>query len=82
MNGSHQHLLTLRLRVQKEFQELPGLRLTRWQAARLWHLDVAECDQLLSGLVAAGVLRETPDGFIAGEFCRPVKSRTGAEPAI
>ena len=70
MDGLHSRLLSLRVRVQKEFQELPGLRLTRWQAARLWNLDVAECDVLLKRLVAARVLRETPDGFTAGDLCR------------
>ena len=75
MDGSHKRLLALRVRVQREFQELPGLRLTRWQAARLWNLDVGECEQLLSGLVAAGVLCETPQGFAAGQYCRPIKSQ-------
>jgi hypothetical protein len=30
-------------RVESEFREMPGLRLTPAQAARLWHLDAALC---------------------------------------
>ena len=70
MDHSHDALLqALRPRVQKEFRELPGLRLTRWQAARLWNLQPDECEALLKRLVAAKVLRETADGFTAGERC-------------
>lgn len=68
-------LTALRSRVQKEFEELPGLRLTRWQAARLWGLDAAECEGVMRALVAAKVLRETRDGFVAGELCTPARSR-------
>lgn len=67
MASSHTRLLALRMRVQQEFQELPGLRLTRWQAARLWNLDLTECEELLKQLVAAKVLRETADGYAAVE---------------
>ncbi len=34
-------------RVQCEFMEMPGLRLTESQARRLWGLDAASCDALL-----------------------------------
>jgi hypothetical protein len=34
-------------RVQGEFLEMPGLRLTEAQARRLWGLDTAACDALL-----------------------------------
>ncbi len=71
MSRSQDRLAALRMRVEHEFQDLPGLRLTRWQAARLWNLELAECDDLLQRLVAAKVLRHTHDGFVAGELCRP-----------
>lgn len=61
----------LRARIETEFRELPGLRLTRWQAARLWSLDVAECDVVLKHLVAARVLRETRDAYVAGQISAP-----------
>ena len=38
-------------RVRGEFLEMPGLRLTRAQARRLWALDEATCDAILSALV-------------------------------
>jgi hypothetical protein len=61
-------LLMLRARIESEFRELPGLRLTRWQAARLWSLDLAECDVVLKRMVAASVLRETSQGYAAGHY--------------
>ncbi|HEV3484418.1 MAG TPA: hypothetical protein VG106_03350, partial [Vicinamibacterales bacterium] len=67
----------LRVRVQQEFEAFPGLRLTRWQAARLWNLEFHECDVLLKRLVAARVLRETADGFAAGEAARAIQARMG-----
>ena len=38
-------------RVRAEFLEMPGLRLTRAQARRLWALDEAVCDAILATLV-------------------------------
>jgi hypothetical protein len=58
----------LRARIENEFRELPGLRLTRWHAARLWSLDAGECEMILKHLVAARVLRETGDGYTAGHI--------------
>lgn len=49
-------------RIQGEFRELPGLRLTQAQAERLWHLDRAVCDGLLAALVDARFLSRTSDG--------------------
>jgi hypothetical protein len=43
-------------RVRGEFNEMPGLRLTREQAARLWGLDPTACDEVLNRLVAASFL--------------------------
>jgi hypothetical protein len=34
--------------IRGEFQEVPGLHLTRPQVQRLWDLDAATCDALLS----------------------------------
>ena len=47
---------SLRVRVQSEFAEMPGLRLTLCQAARLFCLERAECERLLTALVEEGVL--------------------------
>jgi len=35
------------MRVQGEFREMPGLRVTRAQAQRLWALDAAVCEAVL-----------------------------------
>jgi hypothetical protein len=49
-------------RVQGEYLEMPGLCLTTAQAQRLWNLDRADCDRLLSKLVDAKFLFRTRDG--------------------
>ena len=49
-------------RVQGEFLEMPGLRLTAAQARRLWGLDATRCDALLAALVDAKFLFQTRDG--------------------
>lgn len=50
-------------RVQSEFLEMPGLRLTEPQVQRLSGLDRADCTVVLSVLVDTGFLMRTPDGF-------------------
>ena len=54
-------------RVQGEFREMPGLRLTPAQASRLWGLDATASQALLDALVDARFLRRAPDG----SFMRP-----------
>src|SRR3954454_18426176 len=62
-------------RVQGEFLEMPGLRLTGAQARRLWGLDSAMCDALLGALVDAKFLFKTRDGaFMKMEQATPVKA--------
>ena len=62
-------------RVQGEYLEMPGLRLTRAQARRLWGLDAALCDALLGALVDAKFLFKTRDGaFMRVEHAAPVKA--------
>jgi hypothetical protein len=62
-------------RVQCEFLEMPGLRLTEPQARRLWGLDAASCDELLGALVDAKFLFRTRDGaFMRVEHAAPVKA--------
>ena len=46
-------------RVRAEFLEMPGLRVTRAQARRLWALDDAVCEAVLSALVDARFLVES-----------------------
>ena len=59
-------------RIQGEFVEMPGLRLTAAQAQRLWGLEREICDALLRALVDAKFLAQTRDGaFVRMEGARP-----------
>jgi hypothetical protein len=64
-------------RVQGEFLEMPGLRLTEAQARRLWGLDAESCGVLLGALVDAQFLFRTRDGaFMRLEHAMPMKAPT------
>ena len=52
----------VRRRAEAEYLEMPGLKLTAVQAARLWHLDAASSKTLLDSMVEAGVLYWAKDG--------------------
>jgi hypothetical protein len=65
MAAQHQSLEDLIRRVQGEYLEMPGLRLTTAQAQRLWGLDRAACDAVLSALVDAKFLFSSRDGAFA-----------------
>lgn len=61
-------------RIQGEFVEMPGLRLTAPQAQRLWGLEGEVCDALLGALVDAKFLLQTRDGaFVRMEGARPTR---------
>jgi hypothetical protein len=63
-------------RVQGEFLEMPGLRLTEAQARRLWGIDAATCAALLDELVTAKFLFRTRDGAVMRiEHAAPVKAK-------
>ena len=62
-------------RVQGEYIEMPGLRLTPAQAQRLWGLDRAACDTLLGALVDAKFLFRTRDGaFVRSDQARVART--------
>ena len=70
-------------RVQGEFMEMPGLRLTEAQACRLWGLDQAACGALLGALVDAKFLYRTHAGaFMRLEHATPVKASFGSRTKI
>jgi len=48
--------------VRGEFLEMPGLRLTKKQAQRLWAIDSDTCEAVLGTLEAAQFLRHTRQG--------------------
>lgn len=73
--GAQQQPLDVLQRVQGEYIEMPGLRLTTAQAQRLWGLDRAACDALLGALVDAKFLFRTRDGaFVRSDHARPAAS--------
>ena len=49
-------------RARQEYAEMPGLVLTTRQASRLWNLDAAVCQVLLSTLVREEFLSLTHNG--------------------
>lgn len=68
-------------RVQGEFLEMPGLRLTAPQARRLWGLDALSCEALLGALVDANFLFRTRDGaFMRVDTASPVKAAIRVRP--
>ena len=44
------------IRIQAEFREMPGLRLTVPQASRLFNIEPIRCERILGALVRAGHL--------------------------
>ena len=45
--------------VRSEFSEMPGLRLSRRQAERLWNLDPSSAEMVLGALEQVHFLRRT-----------------------
>jgi hypothetical protein len=45
--------------IRAEYEELPGMSLTKAQVQRLWGLDGTTCDALLDHLVKSGFLKQT-----------------------
>ena len=56
-------------RAYFEYQEMPGLRLTLAQAARLWSMDRAQAAQTLETLVDAAFLRRVGDLYVRADSC-------------
>lgn len=71
-------------RIQGEYVEMPGLRLTAAQAQRLWGLDRDVCSALLGALVDAKFLSQTRDGsFIRTEGVKPrIQARSERTAAV
>ncbi len=65
-NGAHPQgwITALLHRVRAEYEEMPGLCLTRAQAMRLWGLDGVACEAILAALVDVGYLRMTSRGYV------------------
>ena len=56
------------LRIRAEYLEMPGLRLTREQAQRLWGLDADTCQQFLELLTSERFLDLRANGTYARRF--------------
>jgi hypothetical protein len=67
-------------RVRNEFLEMPGLRLTPQQAARLWGLDTPACVNVIDVLVRDAFLRWTPAGTVARVEGERASPRVPADP--
>jgi hypothetical protein len=48
--------------VRGEYEEMPGLKLTKLQAQHLWDLEPMMCDAIIDALVRTRYLRRTADG--------------------
>jgi hypothetical protein len=51
-------------RIRSEFAEMPGLRLTLRQASRLFDIEPTHCLDVLTGLVADGILAVSYGVFV------------------
>jgi hypothetical protein len=54
---------TLLLRIEGEYREMPGLKLTEAQARRLWDLDGDTCSLVLMTLLEQRFLKCTASGM-------------------
>lgn len=53
-------ILTLVARIECEYREMPGLQLTESQMQRMWRLDGATCEVVITVLVTQGIVVKTP----------------------
>jgi len=77
-------MMALSIRVRGEFREMPGLRLTLRQAARLFGIPPDVADAVLHDLRRTSVLERSSDG-VYSLMTDPSRSRTadlGAEDAV
>jgi hypothetical protein len=56
-------------RIEREFTEMPGLKLTAAQVHRLCAIPPQVCDSALMALTQAGVLRRVHDGAFVRAGC-------------
>lgn len=79
----HTRLENLLRRIQGEYREMPGLRLTPAQAQRLWGLTERECESLMHILTDTRFLRCTRDGaFVLFDVNSPANSAVAGSEKI
>jgi hypothetical protein len=57
--------------IRSEYEEMPGLSLSKAQMQKLWGLDAFVCDALVEALIAARVLRRTSNGMYVANGAGP-----------
>lgn len=62
MTEHDERLVPYYRRVQSEYLEMPGLRLTSVQASRLWALDQQTSQRILESLTRSGFLSRNAGG--------------------
>jgi hypothetical protein len=65
--AEHHHdegITSLLHRIRSEFLEMPGLRLTPAQAARLWGMERHMSERILDGLTLAGFLSKNKGAYL------------------
>ena len=67
--------------IRMEYAELPGLRLTFWQAQRLWNLSEDVCGCALKALTESHFLLRTADGVYIRQYRPPTKPTQCHQPA-
>jgi DNA-binding GntR family transcriptional regulator len=68
MTPMHTHATDWLRLVQAEYEEMPGLNLTKPQVQRLWGIDEVTCNEVLGTLEAERFLKRTPrDGYILAD---------------
>ena len=60
-NAAPQRLDDLAWRIEAEFREMPGMRLSFVQVKRLWNLTTEQCVRVLDFLTTMGMLAEDED---------------------
>ena len=60
-NAVPQRLDDLAWRIEAEFREMPGMRLSFVQVKRLWNLTTEQCVRVLDFLTTMGMLAEDED---------------------
>lgn len=72
----------LLVRIQGEYREMPGLRLTSAQAERLWGLDRSQCESVMADLVDSAFLTRRRDGsYVRVDANSPVTRGAGGQAA-
>ena len=56
-----QRLDDLAWRIEAEFRQMPGMRLTFAQVKRLWNLSTEQCVRVLDFLTSMGLLSQDDD---------------------